>query len=426
VECEIYCLNIDLFFCFHQFVGAAATTNCFNFSLNTYGDRQGAADLFNEDSELELGETTVLISESNVVTNDATTSTQVNDELAGFLNRRDTIKAPSLCNVRVRLTPSGPSKTGAVWFTESVPVAQGFETQFTFQISDHSRQCTLNKDQYFTMIHHTSCSIRGADGFAFVIQNSVNGTHSIGGRGGQMGFAGIENSLAIAFDTWQNQGQDSLSVDHISIQSKGKEPNDAYEAGLLGVPRPHNLADGQIHRVRIVYYGSLQSQYFDQLVASSSLLPYLKDNGEQKRIGTLLVYIDEGITEDKPLLALPINLSLLLKMPIDQAYVGFTSSTGRFYEKHDILSWRWCDNAPCGLPEPGDIDFHQKSKIFGAQVQEFVPGPGYGGGDTSGFPTKNKSPDTDPWTLPVSSFSKSRNHGLSSEAKDQIPPKTLY
>jgi hypothetical protein len=408
----------------------AGTTNCFNYTRNAYGDYQGQADLFNENEAVEIGETTVLISESTVVTNDANTTHIVNSQLAGFLNRNDTLPAPTLCNVRVRLTPSGPSKAGALWFSEQVPVSGGFDTTFTFQITDHSRQCTVIKDQYFTMIHHTSCSIRGADGFAFVIQNSKAGTSAIGGFGGQMGFGGIDNSLAIAFDTWQNQGDDTLGVDHVSIQTLGSNnANDALESGLLGVPRAHTLADGKVHKARITYYGELKSQYFNQLVASESLLPYLKDNGEQKRVGTLLVFLDEGIENDVPLLALPINLSLLLRMPTDRAFVGFTSSTGRFYEKHDILSWQWFDDSPGKVPDvKKDLDYHQQSKSSTSNVQEFTPGSGFGGGDSGahGFPTKHQSPDTDPWTLPVSSFSKSRNHGLSSEAGNEIPPNTLY
>lgn len=248
----------------------------------------------------------------------------------------------------------------------------------------------------------------------------------IGGNGGQMGFGGIPNSLAIAFDTWQNQGEDRLGVDHVSIQSLGTAANNALEAGLLGVPKAHTLADGEVHMARITYYGELKSDYFDKLVASDSLLPYLKDNGEQKRVGTLLVYLDEGIETDTPLMALPINLSLLLKLPIDKAFVGFTSSTGRFYAKHDILSWVWCDQPPCDEPTKSLFDYHQHSKFSASKMQYFDPGAGYGGGDTSGFPTKNKSPDTDPWILPVSSFSKSRNQGLASDANSQLPPNTLY
>lgn len=78
-----------------------------------------------------------------------------------------------------------------------------------------------------------------------------------------------------------------------------------------------------------------------------------------------------GISLDTPLMALPINLSLLLRMPDDKAYVGFTSSTGRFYEKHDILSWMFCDEEPCKSDAlKQGFDYHQQSKNFlGAKMQ---------------------------------------------------------
>lgn len=168
-------------------------------------------------------------------------------------------------------------------------------------------------------------------------------------------------------------------------------------------------------------------EYFNKLVASESLLPFLKDNGEQKRIGTLLVFLDEGITTDTPLLALPINLSLLLGMPDDKAYVGFTSSTGRFYEKHDILSWVFCDEEPCKDDYMSEyFDYHRKSTFSTAGFQRYEPGAGYGGGDnTKGFPIKNQDPDTTAVSEPVQHFAPERNVGLSSDSGSQVPPNTL-
>lgn len=364
-----------------------------------------------------------MISESSVSTN---ADDETDNPLAGFIHRSDTKPAPKDCAVRARLTPSGPSKAGSIWFLEPMPVNNGFDTYFTFQITDHSKQCTLNKDQYFSKKHHQTCSVHGADGFAFVIQNSpVNATSIVGEVGGQMGFGGIQNSLAIAFDTWQNQGSDTVGVDHISIQSLGQAANDALEPGLLGVPRATSLADGKTHLARITYYDSLKPEYLDKLVASDTLLPYLKDNGEQKRVGTLVIFMDEGVASGEPLMALPINLSLLLDLPVDKAYIGFTSSTGRFYEKHDILSWVWCDQEPCDTPEKRTFDYHQSSKFSSVLVQRYQPGEGYGGGDTSGgFPIKNKSPDTEPWVIPLTGSNTSE--GLYSEASIQVPPNTLY
>lgn len=394
--------------------------------MNRYGDYQGNADRFNEDVLTEIGETTVLISESTVETNEEIRNSETDKTQAGFIHRANTKSAPNRCAVRVRLTPSGPSKAGSFFFVDPAPVNNGFDTYFTFQVTDHSKECTVSKDQYFSLFSHRTCSVHGADGFAFLIHNSANKTRVIGRVGEQMGFGGIPNSLAIAFDTWQNQGQDSLNVDHVSVQSRGILENDALELGLLGVPRAHEIADGAVHLARITYYNDLRPEYFDKLVASDSLLPYLKDNGEQKRVGTLVVFMDEGVETDVPLLALPINLSLLLDLPIDKAFVGFTSSTGRFYEKHDILSWVWCDQPPCDSPSLAKFDYHQHSKFSAAKRRNFTPGPGFGGGDTEKFPTKHKSPDTSTWELPVSSFSSSRNKDLAVGAESQVPPDTLY
>ena len=101
--------------------------------------------------------------------------------------------------------------------------------------------------------------MHGGDGLAFVIHNDPTmGLDALGSNGGQMGFGGISNSLAVAFDTWTNPGQDTMFADHVSIQSKGSAPNSAVEDGLIGVPRPHSLADGEVHLARIVYYGDLR------------------------------------------------------------------------------------------------------------------------------------------------------------------------
>ncbi len=107
-------------------------------------------------------------------------------------------------------------------------------TYFTFQISDHSKQCTQYKDQNLSMKNYECCSIHGADSFAFVIQLSANTTAALRGVGGQLGFGDIENSLAIAFDCWQNPGDDAIFTDHISVQSLSTSPNNAFTQGLLG------------------------------------------------------------------------------------------------------------------------------------------------------------------------------------------------
>ncbi|CAE7692754.1 unnamed protein product, partial [Symbiodinium microadriaticum] len=412
------------------FNGDAGTTVCRDDEMLRYGDVQGKADLFDEGgSSIERGETTDLTFESTVETNLAIYNEEIEKYLSGFLHRGFTVTSPSTCKGRVRLTPSGPAKAGSIWFRDDVPVNNGFDTYFTFQISDHSKECTVHKDQYFTQRHHRTCSVRGGDGFAFVIQNGPDNTAALGANGGQMGFGGLQNSVAIAFDTWQNPGDDLFGVDHVSFQSRGRTAtNDGLDAGLLGIPRVAELADGSVHLVRIAYFSDLRAEYLDYLVASESIIPYLLDNGEQKRIGTLVVFIDKGVETGTPLMAMPINLSLLLDLPTDKAFVGFTSSTGRFFEKHDLLSWYFCNEEPCITEHKLKFDYHQESKFnANAILRQSLQGEGYGGGmNSEGFPSRHSSPDTRPWQKPMAHFASGRSHGLSATGDMQVPPYTLY
>ena len=75
-------------------------------------------------------------------TNIAATNEDTQTKLAGFLHRPDQKSAPDRCTVRARLTPSAPSVAGSMWFLDPAPVSSGFDTFFTFQITDHSKQCT--------------------------------------------------------------------------------------------------------------------------------------------------------------------------------------------------------------------------------------------------------------------------------------------
>jgi hypothetical protein len=385
--------------------------------------------VFNEEVVHQISELTDLTTESFTETNQAIFNTEIKDELAGFLHRGSTVSAPNAtCPVRVRLTPSNPSKRGAMWYREEVAVYDGFETYFTYQISDHSKECTIHRDQYFSQFHHRTCSVRGADGFAFVIHYDEDGTEdAIGGYGGNLGYGGMRNSLAIAFDMWQNPGFDLIGEDHVSFQSRGQEPNDPFEPGLLGLPRSTPIADGVVHTAKIKYFNNLRPEYLDYIVASDTLMPYLLDNGEQKRIGTLVVFVDDGIASDTPLMAMPINLSLLIKLPADKAFVGFTSATGRFFAKQDILSWYWCDESPCNPVLKSDFDYHHKNLKTTAQKQSYGPGEGFGGGDArDGFPTINQSPDTTPWEAEKTYFANNEPVGLSADATLQVPDATLY
>jgi hypothetical protein len=55
------------------------------------------------------------------------------------------------------------------------------------------------------------------------------------------------------------------------------------------------------------------------------------------------------------LAARPRACQVLLRLPQDQAFVGFTASTGLKWQKHDVLSWAWCGQLPC--PQSHQAEF---------------------------------------------------------------------
>ena len=179
--------------------------------------------------------------------------------------------------------------------------------------------------------------------------------------------------------------------------------------------------------VKVAYYPYVKFDYLANFTATEGLLPYIMDNTESRRFGTLVVFMDEGVTKDVPIVAIPINLSKLLSLPQEVAYVGFTSSTGRAWEKHDILSWYWCDEDPCRTFERGQFDYHQISSFSSSSKLRFnSPGKGFGSGSVKTIPTKHESPNTDPLESPKTHFSEDRNEGLYDKASEQVPPDTMF
>ncbi len=104
----------------------------------------------------------------------------------------------------------------------------------------------------------------GADGFAFVIQNS--GANVLGGTGGAMGYGsniyfdgptprGIENSLAVEFDMWNNQnpagrlGRPRFEPrEHSVPRALGEQPLPGLLPGRGSGAHPHVRWRGCIRR----------------------------------------------------------------------------------------------------------------------------------------------------------------------------------
>ena len=100
------------------------------------------------------------------------------------------------------------------------------------------------------------------------------------------------------------------------------------------------------------------------------LSTFLKDNEENRRVGTFAVYVDDM---DVPILAFPINLSYVLDLGEGTVWAGFTSSTGRKWQKHDVISWYFCeDHRQCAFNLESKFDYHREDKIFSRRLRRLA------------------------------------------------------
>ena len=232
----------------------------------------------------------------------------------------------------IRLASAKRYQRGAAWFPGKRNVAGGFDLSFRFRITDRDR------------------SYGGADGIAFVIQNS--GTAAIGADGGAGGFAparpedaqrpGIELSLSVFFDMYHNSEDPSDNYIVVSANGKLKEmrwpPRRIAESKKLKV----HMKDGKEHLAQIKY--------------DPPALRILLDNAE--------------------VLKSTVNLSAVTDEQ-GNAFVGFTAATGGGWQNHDLLAWNYQSTSAMLLVD-SKIAFCMPDRTlctpFEATVEQSSPG----------------------------------------------------
>ena len=152
------------------------------------------------------------------------------------------------------ITPAVNDQSGGVWYDNLI---------------DFSNDFTIYYQSYFG-----SNDADGADGMALVIKQNSN--PAIGDTGAFIGYGGIDQSLIVEFDTFQNnggadQGPESFSdptYDHIAIMKNGVADH-ASSSNLAGPIQASdnsvNIEDGVDHEVKIEWISSSQTLkvYFD-------------------------------------------------------------------------------------------------------------------------------------------------------------------
>jgi hypothetical protein len=132
--------------------------------------------------------------------------------LADLIANKGADPPSSSCGPALRLTGSEARGSGAAWYRRKMNVREGFDTTITFRLSNPSFRCTRMNDV------NTYCRSRGADGFAFVMQNVANNALGLAGSG--LGYEGLFNSLAIEVDTYMNYDNMDFYENHISVMTR--------------------------------------------------------------------------------------------------------------------------------------------------------------------------------------------------------------
>lgn len=218
----------------------------------------------------------------------------------------------------LRVTPAAFGQSGAAYSTSAVTLGANatFSTTFQFRFTNAG-------------------GIAPADGITFIL---AAGTSGLGLSGGGIGIQGVNNSVAIEFDNYNNGSGDGNSSNHVGLDVNGNvnSSNLSYVYGEQFCDFANNplragcMSNGNLWTVNISYDGSV-------LNAS------LTDPAENAAHFALSnVSIDIG--------------SILGS---NNAFVGFTSGTGAGVMNHDIVNWSFANDLTLDpgnrVPEPGSL-----------------------------------------------------------------------
>ena len=182
----------------------------------------------------------------------------------------------------LQLTDGGAAEGASIFALTSVNVTT-FNTQFTVQL--------------------LAGTTPTADGMTFTIQGV--GPTALGGTGGNLGFAGIANSVAVKFDLFDNAGEGSNST---GLYTNGAAPNATNSINLTGTGI--DLHSGHAMNVSMTYNGT-----------------------------TLQVTITDSVTHATATQSYTVNIPTIVGG--NTAYAGFTGATGGLTAVQNIQNWTY-------------------------------------------------------------------------------------
>ena len=269
-----------------------------------------------------------------------------------------------------------PEQSSA-YFTGKQPVASGFTSWFEFQI------------------HNPSICCNPGDGIAFIIQNSTATDSSYGAKGagvtavgafnGGVGYAGINNNIAIEFDIQANAWDPNSN--HVSVQSCGPGTNTpVHLPGVYTIGNNHNVTSCLLSQNAIntavppIGVNCTGGRCVDGAV-HQAVVEYTPPAPNQN-MGTLQIWLDPTFIPGThtpaltslPIIAVPYNIAFSnsnptgLNLDSGKAWVGFTGSQPVNSTAQDILAWEFTPHTPLQITQtipPGGVE---NDFIFGGYI----------------------------------------------------------
>ena len=191
----------------------------------------------------------------------------------------------SLISNALRLTPDVSNQRGSAYYKQAFTLDQAtsFSTQFQFRTGGTQ-------------------GTNGADGLAFVIQG--NGATALGATGGNLGYGGVNNSLAVKFDTYKSDEYADISNNSIGILKNGNMQ--ATTQTNVGID---------------LNSGSAVNAWVDYSATTRRMDVYLSTTATKPGTATLSESID------------------LTALVGGTAYMGFSGATGGLRNSQSIENW---------------------------------------------------------------------------------------
>lgn len=212
----------------------------------------------------------------------------------------------------LRLTNNTMTQAGTVVKRNQIMLTDGFSTYFQIQMSNHIGS--------------------PGDGMSFMVYG--NDTPEVGASGGGLGYAGIDNSIAVEFDTYINSGSDidDPPQAHAAVMLNGDNCHTGEPAGSV---TDYSALVTDIVNAWVDYNGSTVTCTF----GTSQTRSDPANKTISRDIGGFL----QG----------------------QNVFIGFSGSTGSARSYHDVLKWYFMDSYVSGGLTPTAGSYEQGASTIG-------------------------------------------------------------